>query len=62
MVGRTVHRAACAALLSAAPLCIPIYPVQSSGFWQTDGGVSKKGNFNFSFCSMVSRQFGESFD
>lgn len=48
-VGRTVHRAVCAALLSALPLCISIYSVQGSCFWQTDGGASKKGNFNFYF-------------
>lgn len=52
MAGGTVHKAVCAAIvsaLSAVPLCVPIYYVQYSCFWQTDGGVSKKGNLIFLF-------------
>lgn len=43
MVGRTVHKAVCAAIVSA------LSAVQYSCFWQTDGGVSKKGNSIFFF-------------
>lgn len=55
MMGGTVHKAVCAAIVSA------LSAVQCSCFWQTDGGVSKKGISIFSFCKIISGQFGELF-
>lgn len=59
MAGGTVHKAVCAAIVSAVPLASPsttVLMLLANRWW-----CLKEKQLGFSFCRMMSGQFGELF-